>query len=331
MKILHIGKKGNMERYTNSSVNLEKYEMIDMHKDTPVSELLYAGADADVIIVDAITSISAELIQRMSNLKLIHSEGVAFNAIDVATATEKGIYVCNCSGMNGAAVAEQTILLMLGVLKDAVNNDAAVRIGKQIEVKEGYMVRGDLKELADCTVGLVGFGAIAQAVARLTKAFGVETYYYSRHRASTEIEAETGAKYLPLDELLATCNMISMHVPVTPETKEMANDAFFAKMQEGSYFINTARGEVVDEHALVRAIECGKVAMAGLDTLSGEPVKTDHILINQKPEIEKRIFFSPHIGGITASSFKRGYEIIWKNVQKLEAGQKPENIVNRIS
>lgn len=154
MKIFHIGKKGNIQRYTEPSEKLEEYELIDIPSDTPASELLARGRDAEVIIIDAVTPLSAELIGAMPDLKLIQSEGVAFNAIDIKAAAERGIFVCNGRGMNASAVAEQTLLLMLGVLKDAVNNDQAVRTGRQIQVKEGYMARGDLMELGDCTIWL---------------------------------------------------------------------------------------------------------------------------------------------------------------------------------
>lgn len=326
--ILHVGKKGNVERYTDPSETIQGFDIVDLPSDTSIPKLLEAGGDADVIIVDAITPVPAKLIEAMPNLKLIQSEGVAYNAIDIQAAARKGVFVCNGNGMNASAVAEQTILLMLGVLKDVINNDNAVRSGKQIETKEGYMARGDLMELADCTVGLLGFGAIAKEVARILKVFGVKTYYYSRHKAEAWDEAEYGVSYLPLEEMLSTCNMISVHVPVTPETREMVNDDFFAKMQDGAYLINTARGEIVDEHALIRALESGKLAMAGLDTLSGEPVRKDHILLNQKPEIATRILLSPHIGGITVSSFKRGYKTAWRNVKKITAGERPDHVVN---
>lgn len=120
-----------------------------------------------------------------------------------------------------------------------------------------------------------------------------------------------------------------MHVPVTEQTFHMADDAFFSKMQDGSYFINTARGEVADSAAIVRALKSGKLAMAGLDTLEFEPVQKDNLLLTQEQEIQDKILFSPHIGGITASSFRRGYAMIWKAIQDLEEGKTPSNIVNQ--
>ncbi|MCD7855648.1 MAG: hydroxyacid dehydrogenase [Clostridiales bacterium] len=329
MKLLHIGKKGNVERYTVKSDFTENMEIIEADGHLPEDEIIKVGKDADYIIADAMSAVSEKLINSMPNLKLIHSEGVGYNFFDLKAAGERNIYVCNCKGINASAVAEQAVLLMLGMLRDIKNCDTAVREGRQITVKENYMKDGNLSELPDYTVGLVGFGDIAKCVASLMTAFGVKTYYYDIFRADSETEKKYNTEYLPLDELLGKCGIISLHVPVTPETKNMANDDFFNKMQNGSYIVNTARGELLDSEALVRALKSGKIAMAALDTVAGEPVQKDNVLLTQKPEIENRILFSPHIGGITSSSFKRGYARAWNNIEKVSKGEEPVNIVNR--
>ena len=328
LKLLHIGKPGNMERFTPKNSFTDSVTKIDLPAGCKTEEYLAQAGDADFLIIDPITWLNDDLISRMPNLKLIHSEGVAFNKIDLDSASRNGIYVCNCAGANASAVAEQTLLLMLGVLRDVVNNETAVRTGMQLSTKENYMVHGSLKELPDCKVGLVGFGAIGKATAALLKPFGAEVYYYKRNPLSSEEEAAFSVKYFPLDELLHTCHIISLHLPVTPETTNMCNDAFFEKMQDGSYLINTSRGELVDNEALIRALHTGKLAMAGLDTLDNEPVQKDHILLNQPEDICKKMLLSPHIGGITGSSFRRSYEIIWKNAEKIANGEKPEHMVN---
>ena len=255
--------------------------MVDLKSDLPVEEYLRQAGDADFIIVDAITTISDELIRQMPNLLVIHSEGVAFNAIDLKAADECGVYVCNAKGMNAMAVAEQAVLLMVGMLRNVVVNDAAVRNGHQIETKEGYMQNGNLYELADCSVGLIGFGDIAQKTARLLKAYGVkEIYYYKRHRLDLEQEQQFGVQYRELDDLLASSRIVSLHLPVTDATMHMADHDFFAKMQPGSYLVNTARGELVDDAALIEALKSERLAMAGLDTLDHEPVLKNHPLLN---------------------------------------------------
>ncbi len=328
MKLLHIGKRGNVEKYTKASEFTKSIKVIEAGAWLPEEEIIEIGKDADFIAVDAMASVSKNIIESMPNLKLIHSEGVGYNFIDLEAACKNNVYVCNCKGMNAMAVAEQTVLLMLSMLRDARNGDIAVREGNQITKKENFMIEGNLYELSDFAVGLVGFGDIAKCVALLMKAFGVKTYYYKPTRADSEIENKYDVEYLPLDEMLGKCGIISLHLPVTSETKNIVNNDFFNKMQQGSYIVNTSRGELVDSEALVRAIESGKISMAGLDTIAGEPVQRDNVLLAQKPEIENKIIFSPHIGGITSSSFKRGYEIIWRNIEKVTKGEKPDNIVN---
>lgn len=330
MKVLHIGKKGNVERFSNPSEIVKNMELLDMAAGLSEEEYLANAADADYIIADAMAKVSGALISRMPNLKMIHSEGVGYNFFDLETASKRGIYVCNCKGMNAMAVAEQTILLMLGLLRDVKNGDEAVRNGHQIEKKEGYMKEANLLELADCRVGLLGFGDIAKCVAGLLKEFRAEVFYYDLYRAEESAESQYQVIYCSFDEILNSCDMVSMHLPVTAETENIADDDFFGKMKQGAYFVNTARGELVDSGALIRALQSGKLEMAGLDTVAGEPVKADHLLLKQDDSVSSRLLFSPHIGGITSSSFKRGYSMIWADIQNVIDGNRPERVVNKI-
>ncbi|MCD8089184.1 MAG: NAD(P)-binding domain-containing protein [Clostridiales bacterium] len=329
MKLLHIGKKGNVERYTAAERFTESFELVDIPMGLSDEEILKAGGDADFIIADAMGTLSAGVIENMPNLKLIHSEGVGFNFFDIEAAKKRNIPVCSCKGMNAMAVAEQTILLMLGLLRSVKQGDTDVREGRQIITKENYMKEGNLFELADFKIGLLGFGDIGKSVAKLTAAFGAETYFYNTSGADKKTEEEYKAKYLPLDELLSKCNMISIHLPVTEKTRHMANDEFFAKMRDGSYIVNTSRGEIVDSGALIRAIKSGKIAGAGLDTVEGEPVQKDNILLSMDKAASGKILFSPHIGGVTASSFKRGYAMAWENIRRICEGLEPVRVVSR--
>lgn len=329
MKILHIGNEKSVENYTEQTAFTKSAEIVNAPMGLSDEEYEKLAGDAEVIITDAIAEISGNLIAKFPNLKLIHSEGVAYNWIDLKAAGKRGIYVCNCAGMNAAPVAEQTVLLMLAVLRNTVSCDRAVRNGRQMEVKMAYMSAGNLTELADCRIGLIGFGAIGKAVAKMLQGFGVSVFYTKRHRLTPEEEAEYRVRYLPLEELLESCDMISLHVPVTPETTRMCDREFFRKCWKGSYFINTARGELVEDEALREALANGTIAMAGLDTLDDEPVKKEHPILSWPPEILERIVFSPHIGGITGSSFRRGYRMIWSDIEKIANGQEPDHIVNR--
>lgn len=324
MKILVIGKEGRLQKNADPAV-YARHTFSYVPNNSPDDVILAAGRDAEIIIVDAMGSVAAAVIEEMPNLKMIHSEGVGYQGVDIEAARKKQVYVCNCKGMNATAVAEQAIFLMLSLLRGSVTGDRAVREGRQIEVKENHMLAGDLKELADCTIGYVGFGDIAQAVARMADIFGARNVYYCPSGAKRGIET---ASYLPLDELLAVSDIVSLHLPVTPETVNTANSEFFAKMKDGSYLVNTARGELVDSEALLSSIRSGKLAGAGLDCVAGEPVREDNVILQAEKEVEDKLIFSPHVGGITASSFKRGYKMLWENVARIEAGERPEHIVN---
>ncbi len=328
MKLLVIGQKGRLDKYTRNKQNLEGLEIVYATGEDSEAELLAIGKDADFILVDAISTVSGDLIRQMPNLRMIHSEGVAFNRIDTETAKERDIYVCNCKSMNATAVAEQTILLMLGLLRDVCKGDRSVREGTQIQTKEAYMIHGSLKELGECTLGLIGFGDIAQATARLAAAFGCRILYYKPHRAAAELEAAFHAEYRDLDSLLAESDIVSLHLPVTPETIHTVNRDFLKKMKKDAYLINTSRGELIDAKALVDAIENDCLAGAGLDTLEGEPVQKDNPLVRVSEKVRERTLLSCHIGGITAASFMRGYDMVWEDLNLVRDGKRPHHVVN---
>ena len=329
MKLLYIGKAGNMERFAAPGSFLFGLDRVEMPIGLTAEEYLAAAGDADFIIADAIGAVPKELIEGMPNLRLIHSEGVAYNRIDTEEARKRHVYVCNSKGMNSFAVAEHTVLLMLGLLRDVAGGDRAVRCGRQIQKKEGYMQRGDLRELADCSVGLVGFGDIARKTAVLLKAFGVNRICCTdKFPVSLKDQEALGVKYVSLEELLAASDIVSLHVPVLPDTVGMANQAFFAAMKDGALFVNTARGELVDDAALLRALASGKLTMAGLDTLDNEPVQPDHPLLAAPAAVSEKILFSPHIAGITASSFRRSYEMIAEDIRDAAEGRVPKRVVN---
>ena len=324
LNILHIGRKGNMERFSPEDSLLYDREtrITDLPAGLSDEDYLKAAPDTEHIIVDAIMPVSRALIEGFPSLRSIHSEGVAYNRIDCGAARERGVSVFHCTGMNAGAVAEQAILLMLGMLRNVAVNDRAVREGRQIAYKEAYMTRGDLTELSDLDVGLIGFGAIAEALAVRLRAFGVKNiYYFKRHRLPEQEEKTLGVVYKEQDELLRLSDLVSLHLPVTPDTIHTADEAFFSKMKKGSWFVNTARGELVDDEALVSALRTGRLKMAALDTLDNEPVTADHYLLQQK-DIADRLLFSPHIGGITASSFRRGYRMIWEDIALIREGRK---------
>ncbi len=329
MKVLIIGNQDRYEKFSPHTEFSEKAEKIFVPLKAPWEEYPEEGLEAEYLAADAIARVPEGLIRRMPNLKVIHSEGVGFNGIDCGAAAERGIYVCNNRGINAGAVAEQTVLLILGLLRDVVAGEKEVLEGRQIQCKEYKMVHG-ITELEECSVGLIGFGDIAKAAARFLHPFGCRIFYCATSRKPEAVEREYDVTWMELEEMLRTCNIISIHVPVTPDTAGMVDEAFLRKMRRDAYLINTARGEMVNNEALCRALSEGWIAGAGLDTIAPEPVTPDNPLLHLPEEVRRKILFSPHIGGITTNTFRKAHRNIWTTFEQVSRGERPEHVVNGV-
>ncbi len=325
MQIIILTSKQRVEKFSDLSSLPADWELLFFPAGSSDAEIIAAGRGAEFIFADAIAPVSADLIRQLPKLRLIHSEGVGYNCIATAAAREAGVYVCNNAGANSKAVAEQSVLLMLALLRRLAQGDEMVRSGRQIQAKESFIMDG-ITELGSCRVGIIGLGAIGKATARLLRAFGSEVCYYSRTR---QPEAEAGnMQYLPLPELVASCDVVSLHLPVTPETSRMVDADFLGRMKPSALLINTARGEIVDQEALAEALVQHRIAGAGLDTLDPEPVRLDNPLLGLPEEVKYRVVFSPHIGGTTRGMFSRAHRQVWDNIGAVVRGQRPINIVN---
>jgi lactate dehydrogenase-like 2-hydroxyacid dehydrogenase len=325
MKVLLITSEERANKFYDLRGLPPDWELVFVGSFPNLEEVL-VHADADFIVADAVARVGREIIDRMPKLKLIHSEGVGYEGFDAEAARERGVYVCNCAGVNAGAVAEQTILLMLAVLRRLVEGDAMVRAAQQIRAKERYILDG-LVELGAMRVGLIGFGAIGKETAKRLRAFGSEVCYTGRNRRPEETEREYGVTYLPLDALLSSCDIVSVHIASNKETFRFMGEDRFRRMKPGAILINTARGELVDGDALARALKAGRPAAAGLDTLYPEPVRPDNPLLHLPQELRYRLTFSPHVGGTTMQSFRRAHGMIWKNLLACAAGETPKNVV----
>lgn len=327
MKLLIMGDRERYAKYAPGAELTGGFDVTYIPRDADSEAIVKAGADADILFADAISRVERGAMEQMKNLKMIHSEGVAYNGIDTEAARELGIFVCNNKGGNAGAVAEQAIYLMLALLRSGIIGDRAVRAGHQIEMKEKLMVEG-ITDLADCRVGLVGMGDIGQATARRLAAFGCDLCYYSLHRRSPELEKELKLTWMPLEDLAASCDIISLHMAVTPETTGIVDENFLSRMKKTAWLINTARGDLVDNQALRSALIRGQIAGAGLDTVSPEPVTVDNPLVDLPENCRDRVIFSPHLGGITSGSFRRMHRKMWEDAARVARGERPDNIVN---
>ena len=325
--VIVLGDRGRYEGYMPDFVPSLPIRISFFPSDTPREEIAAAASDAVALLADAIAPVNADFIRSLPNLKMIHSDGVGFNAIDADAAREQGVFVCNCKGCNADAVAETAVMLMLAATRYGVAGYRAVVEGRQHEYKESIM-RAAVPEFADHSIGLVGLGDIAVATAKRLAPFGNKLYYYTLHRRSPEVEAALNLTYLPLEELAATVDILSLHCAVTPETTGMVNADLLAKMKPGSYLINTSRGQLIDNEAVRAALIAGHLAGAGFDTIYPEPTPGDHPLVALPRDVRDRVVYSPHLGGNTGPAFRRVYLCVWENLRRVLNGQRPINIVN---
>ena len=326
MKVAVLTSRERCEKFTDPALIPAGCELVHLGMDYTNADVLSRAADADAIIVDAVLPVDAELIAGMKNLKLIHSEGVGYNRIDTDAAKRAGVFVCNNRAVNAGQVAEHTVMLMLAVLHRLGEGDRMVRAGRQIETKTRFIQEG-LEDLSMRHVGILGFGAIGRELAKRLRPFGCRVSYFDTVRPDPETEAALGASYLSREALLETCDIISLHVPVLPDTVNLICRETLAKMRPETILINCARGAIVNDADLAEAIRDGVIRGAGLDTMEPEPVPADDPLILLPEPWSDRVVFSPHVAGTTRSVFFSAYRNIWQNIAAVARGEEPFNRV----
>jgi lactate dehydrogenase-like 2-hydroxyacid dehydrogenase len=297
--------------------NVKFFKMSDS-----VDKIIASAGDTEFLIVDAMAKIGADIICNMPNLRLIQSEGVGYQGVDVECAKQRGVVVCNNKGINDTAVAECAVMLILACLKNLTSGSKSVYNGTQIETKKASF--GVVRELSECTVGLLGFGDIARATAKLLSAFGCRVLYSNRTRYQS-LENEYNVSYCSLDEMLHQSDFVSLHLAVCNSTRGIVNSEFLSKMKNGAFLINTSRGDLVDNEALLNAILNGNIAGAGLDVISPEPVTADNIILDER--IKDKLVLTPHIAGITSLTVKKIYSSAYSNILKMLNGEQPNNII----
>lgn len=327
MRIAVIANEERYRLFAPSERVFKDHEVAFFPLDTPDERVARECPDAEVLLVDAIAPVSAGLIAALPALKMVHSEGVAVSAIDCRSAQQRGVYVCNNKGGNAGAVAEQALMLMLGFLRGVVAGNESVLEGRQIERKEKMMLEG-ITDLADCTVGLIGLGDIGQATAARLATFGCRCLYWSRTRRDAALEESLCVTYVPLPELLGRSDIVSLHVAVTDDTLRFMDAERFSLMKGGALLVNTGRGELVDNEALIAALDQGTLSGAALDVCDLEPVAFDNPVVAYAREHPGRVLFSPHIGGVTTGSFKRMHAHMWENVERIARVERPDCVVN---
>jgi phosphoglycerate dehydrogenase-like enzyme len=280
------------------------------------TELLRRVAGADFVVV-ATTRVDAELLAA-SRLRHVQHQGVGYDNIDVGACTARGVTVALTPEGTTIGVAEHVFLLLLALYKHLREAEAKLRAG-------GWPVwelRSRSFEIAGKTVGVVGFGRIGQAVARRLAAFEARVLYYDPFRPAAEVERSLGATYRPLDDLLREADVVTLHLPLSSQTRHVIDARELGMMQSHAVLLNTARGPLVAEAALVEALRNGTIAGAGLDVFEQEPPAPDNPLLQLE-----NVVVTPHISAGTADAFRTKMHAVFANLKRVSRGEPPINLV----
>jgi phosphoglycerate dehydrogenase-like enzyme len=307
-------------------------EALDFRFDEVLTEkeIVSACQGVDFFLVPpAYPAITSRIIENIPTVRMIQTTGTGFDKIDIRSAARLGIPVANSPGRNVTTVAEFTLALLIALQRRLVSSDREIKAGHYTQAREQFFKSGS-REVAESGIGIIGFGEIGRRVASLVLSLGASVSYYDVERAPEGIENELGVAFKPLDELLASCDVISLHVPLTDRTRGMMGSREFRLMPEGALLINTSRGEVVDQNALAEVLEAGHLGAAALDTVYPEPLPPDDPLLHLSPSARDRLLLTPHIAGITRGAMNRMLTGAIANVLRAASGEPPENVINKV-
>lgn len=270
--------------------------------------------DAEVLL-HVLEQVTAAAIEGAPSLALIQKIGVGVNTIDLETARKRNVAVCNMPGTNSRAVAEMTLALMLAALRRIPFFDPLMRNGEgwtaPLEAFDG------IGEVAGRTVGLVGLGEVARLLAPVLAAMGATVLY-----TATSPKDDAAAAWRTLDNLLAESDIVSLHLPLTPDTEKMIDAAALGRMKPGAVIVNTARGGLIDEAAMVDALKSGKLRAAGLDVVTAEPAPAGNPLFDLE-----NVVLMPHIAWLTPETLDRSLGIAFENCRRIRDG---EELLHRV-
>ncbi len=271
--------------------------------------LIERSRDADCVVLSNF-KYGREVISQCPNLKMICVAFTGVDHVDVDYCRERGITVCNCAGYSTVAVADLVFAFAIDLARNVIACDRAVREGGTKNGLVGYELEGK-------KFGVIGAGAIGRRVMGIAQAFGCQVYAFSRTKKEIE-----GVNFVSLDELLGTCDIVSLHVPLNDATRGMIGEKELAKMKKEAFLINTARGPVVDSGALAEALKNGVIAGAATDVFEMEPpVPADHVLFDCP-----NLIATPHVAFASAQAFEKRAVIVCDNIEKWMDGA-PQNVI----
>ena len=286
-----------------------------VHDRTPPDEVQARAQGAEVLLTNK-TVLDGATLGALPQLRYVGVLATGYNVVDIETARRRGVVVTNVPGYGTPSVAQATFALLLELTNHVGHHSRAVREGRWASNPDFCFWDRPLIELAGRTLGIVGFGAIGQAVAHIAQAFGMAVLVHSRTERPTP-----GMRFVDLDSLLAESDVVSLHCPLTPATQNLMNADRLARMKPTAFLLNTSRGPLIDEPALAHALNEGRLAGAALDVLSAEPPAADNPLLTAR-----NCILTPHIAWATLAARRRLLDTVAANLGAFLAGR-PVNVI----
>lgn len=300
-----------------SWAELETLAPCTIYDRTPAAEVVPRAREAEIVLTNK-TVLNREIISRLPHLRYIGVLATGYDIVDVAAAAERNIPVCNVPDYATPSVAQMVFAHLLNLTLGVAAHGRSVAVGKWSQCPDFAFWEFPLIELSDLTMGIVGFGRIGRAVAGIAKAMDMHVLAYDVAPPA----GEPAVRFVPLEELFRTSDVVSLHCPLTPQTRHLVNAERLSWMKPTAYLINTGRGQLIDEPALAKALNTGRLAGAGLDVLSTEPPSIDNPLLKAK-----NCYITPHIAWATVAARKRLLSITVENIRAFLTSR-PQNVVN---
>lgn len=289
------------------------FEIVVHPIDTDDEKKISLVGDADFLLLFP-GRLSDAVLKAAKKVKLIQLVSAGFDELDLELCRKLGIQVANNGGTNAQDVAEHTVALILGVYRRLVDLDKFARTNRWDELEIGLSTH----TISGKTVGIIGLGHIGRQVARLLRGFGAYLIYNDVEEAQPELERELRISRLGLVELLQTSDIVTLHVPLTEQTRHLIGRRELSHMKTTALLINTCRGQVIDEQALTSILKVNRIMGAGLDVLEEEPPDINHPLLSLE-----NVLITPHVAGVTLDTWRRRSEIIYQNMQRVWEGNDP--------
>lgn len=285
--------------------------VLTVHDHTPPEKILERARDADILLTNK-TPLDAKILAELPALKMISVLATGYNVVDVEAAKSRGVFVANVPEYGTQSVAQHTIAMLFALIHRVEAHDAQVRDGEWARRGEFSFWLNAPVELAGRSLGIVGFGRIGQAVAKIAQALGMRVFV-ARRRSRAALPV--GVERLALGDIFSRSDVITLHCPLTAENERFVDQAMLAKMKPTSYLLNTARGGLIDEAALVEALEGERLAGAALDVVTQEPIPEGHPLLTAP-----RCLLTPHMAWSSVAARRRLMQATAKNIQAFLAG-----------